>query len=186
MVQGDCVIVRRCRLCCLCSWRGKQVVLYFKDNPWNWPPFATFKQVNREKFIPAVTGCLSCSEVECSLLALPARLGGLGLTIPIAFQGSDPRTATTEMKAIKFSVQSTKRDIHLAEAEALVNQLPPAQQRLLECTREKGASSWVTTLPIDEHGFLLHKGAFRDALCLRYGWKLQNLPLHCACGDSLG
>ena len=98
----------------------------------------------------------------------------------IAFQGSDPRTATNEMKAIKSSVQSAKRDIHLAEAEALFNQLPPAQQRLLECTREKGASSWVSTLPIDEH-----KGAFRDVLCLRYGWKLQNLPLHCACGDSL-
>ena len=38
---------------------------------------------------------------------------------------------------------------------------------------------------LDEHGFLLHKGAFTDALCLRYGWKLQNLPLHCACEDSL-
>ena len=79
------------------------------------------------------------------------------------------------MQCVKFS----------AEAEALFNQLPPAQQRLLECTREKGASSWVTTLPIDEQGFLLHKRAFRDALCLRYGWKLQNLPLHCACGDPL-
>ncbi len=25
---------------------------------------------------------------------------------------------------------------------------------------EKGASSWLTTLPIEEHGFTLHKGAF--------------------------
>ena len=47
MVQRDCVTVRSCPestsccLCCLCSWTGKQVVLYFKDNPWNWPPFAT-------------------------------------------------------------------------------------------------------------------------------------------------
>ena len=73
------------------------------------------------------------------------------------------------MKAIKSSVQSAKHDVHLAEAEALFNQLLPAQQRLLECTREKGASSRVTTLPIDKQGFLLHKGAFRDALCLRYG-----------------
>ena len=42
------------------------------------------EQVIREKFIPAVTGCPSCFEVESSLLALPARLGGLGLTIPSA------------------------------------------------------------------------------------------------------
>ena len=25
-------------------------------------------------------------------------------------------------------------------------------------------------LPMPEHGFVLHKGAFQDALCLCYGW----------------
>jgi len=34
---------------------------------------------------------------------------------------------------------------------------------------EKGASNWLTVL-IEEFGFTLHKGAFRDALALRYGW----------------
>ena len=33
-----------------------------------------------------------------------------------------------------------------------------------------------------EHGFLLHKGEFRDALCLRYGWNLSNIPHSCNCG----
>jgi len=36
------------------------------------------------------------------------------------------------------------------------------------CASEKGASSWLSTLPIAEHGFALLKGAFRDALCMRY------------------
>ena len=27
---------------------------------------------------------------------------------------------------------------------------------------EKGASAWVTTLPIDDYGFFLHKGDFRE------------------------
>ena len=40
--------------------------------------------------------------------------------------------------------------------------------------QEKGTSSWLTTLPINEFGFALYKGAFQDALALRYGW----LPLH--------
>ena len=33
-----------------------------------------------------------------------------------------------------------------------------------------------------EHGFLLHKGEFRDALCLRYGCNLRNTPISCNCG----
>ena len=49
---------------------------------------------------------------------------------------------------------------------------------------EKGASSWLSTLPIDEHGFALHKGAFRDALCLRYGWRPAHLPSNCVCGEK--
>ena len=51
-------------------------------------------------------------------------------------------------------------------------------------TQEKGASSWLTTLPISEHGFALHKGGFRDALALRYGWDPPNTPSHCICGKS--
>ena len=47
---------------------------------------------------------------------------------------------------------------------------------------EKGASSWLATVPIAEHGFALHKGAFRDVLCLQYGWQPSHLPSHCICG----
>ena len=49
---------------------------------------------------------------------------------------------------------------------------------------KKGASSWLTALPIQEFGFCLHKQAFRDALCIRYGWQLERLPSHCACGEA--
>ena len=40
----------------------------------------------------------------------------------------------------------------------------------------KGASSWLTVLPLDEHGFSLHKGDFCDAVCLCYSWPLPHLP----------
>lgn len=49
---------------------------------------------------------------------------------------------------------------------------------------EKGASNWLSTLPLDEHGFYLHKEAFRDALSLRYGWRPSNLPSDCVCGKE--
>ena len=47
---------------------------------------------------------------------------------------------------------------------------------------EKGASTWLSVLPLEEYGFALHKGAFCDALALRYGWRPVNTPLNCACG----
>ena len=48
----------------------------------------------------------------------------------------------------------------------------------------EGASTWFTALPIEEHGFTLHKGAYRDVLALRYGWQPNAIPSHCACGES--
>lgn len=33
-------------------------------------------------------------------------------------------------------------------------------------------------------GFALHKGGFRDAICLRYLWDLPRTPEHCACGQK--
>ena len=36
------------------------------------------------------------------------------------------------------------------------------------CVDEKGSSSWLTVLPLKEHGFHFHMGEFRDAISLRY------------------
>ena len=52
----------------------------------------------------------------------------------------------------------------------------------MELATKKGASAWLTAFPIEEHGLTLHKQAFRDALCIRYGWEPTRLPCHCSCG----
>ena len=82
-------------------------------------------------------------------------------------------------------IEGIVHELYKPASRSNLQQTPSSQKRRLECTREKGDSSWVSTLPIDEHSFLLHKGAFRDALCHRYGWQIHNPPLHCACGDPL-
>ena len=56
----------------------------------------------------------------------------------------------------------------------------------MELAQEKGASSWFSALPLEEHGFALHKGGFRDAICLHYLWDLPRTPEHCACGQKFG
>ena len=54
----------------------------------------------------------------------------------------------------------------------------------MDLAQERGASSWLTILPLEEFGLTLHKGAFRDAIALRYGWQPALIPSTCACGTS--
>ena len=61
------------------------------------------------------------------------------------------------------------------------SRLNEEEERMLELASEKGASNWLTTIPLERYNFDLNKGAFRDALNLRYGWKHKHLPSHCAC-----
>ena len=53
--------------------------------------------------------------------------------------------------------------------------------RLNDISREQGASSWLTVLPIKQLGFSLSKAEFWDALRLRYGLLIKRLPGHCGC-----
>ena len=57
-------------------------------------------------------------------------------------------------------------------------------QRAMDLAQEKGASSWLTSLPLEEFGFTLHKGAFKDTTALRYGWLPSLIPSTCACGSN--
>lgn len=61
----------------------------------------------------------------------------------------------------------------------------PKTQRAVELASEKGASNWLTVIPIDEMGFTLNKGEFRDALKLTYDWEIAHKPSICVCGDVL-
>ena len=155
-------------------------------------------------FIPALTGQSPPGKLVRELLALPARLGGLGLMNPVVIaeeqhaasrlisaplvkqilqqvhQLADCQTAQQELKA---GVRCNKRMKQREDARNLQNQLPAPLQRSMELSQEKGASTWLTALPIDDHGFALHKSAFRDALSLRYDWSFQNSPSHCSCSQ---
>ena len=66
-----------------------------------------------------------------------------------------------------------------------LKEVPSAsQQRSLSLAEEKGTSTWLTALPIENLGFTLHKRAFKDAIFLRYGWTPPFLPTNCICGKT--
>ena len=56
--------------------------------------------------------------------------------------------------------------------------------RQLELLSAKGASAWLTTLPLKAYDFWLCKRDFRDGLALHYNWTLEDVPVRCACGAA--
>ena len=84
----------------------------------------------------------------------------------------------------KREVQKESRDRAKSSSIALRRSAPCSLNRAMDCALEKGATSWLTALPLEEFNLTLHKGAFRDAIALRYGWQPINVPSKCACGQS--
>ena len=68
--------------------------------------------------------------------------------------------------------------------ERIDESLSPNLLQAVQQTRDKGASSWLNAIPIEEHGLALNKQEFRDSLCLRYDLPLPNLPSYCACRET--
>ena len=54
-------------------------------------------------------------------------------------------------------------------------------RRAMELAQGKGALSWLISLPIEQYGYFLHRGAFHDAVELRYGWCAEGMLSICAC-----
>ena len=166
--------------------------------------FHTLEAGIRREFIPAFSG-RAVSDVERDLLGLPARMGGLGLLNP-AVEAETAHTSACKVTkplvdsllgrtecpmAEVFSDQNTASiESRRAKAGLLKNRstsvkdcLPHKMQRAVLAAEEKGASSWLTALPLADFGFSLSKSDFRDALHLRYGWTPPRLPTACVCGQ---
>ena len=157
------------------------------------------EQIICAKFIPALTGRDSPSPIERRLLSLPARLGGLNIVSPASLSREYdasmsitapltsliidqslqfPAEVLHHQRVAKSDVQHDRRSFSNSEAKSILGELTGDLQLAVLLAQEKGASSWLTSLPILEHGHALHKGAFQDALALRYGWTPLQCPLN--------
>ena len=160
------------------------------------------------RLLPAITELTAIPASDEPLLALPARLGGLGTEDPAIMaalqHGASQAIAAplreeilgqcspTQPKTIEDIKQETfeaKRAHHLqqlatlkAKTSAVRESMSQAERRQHELHTAKGASSWLTCLPLAEHGFVLNKRDFRDSLAVRFNWPLRELPTVCECG----
>ena len=160
-------------------------------------------------FLPALTNKHPPGTELRELLSLPTNLGGLGIPIPkemgdqhytssirtcaplvdiiLTPESPDPEQmlcCLSEQTELRSLVAGEKRRCGNEKVVKLRESLCVELQHKMELASEWGASVWLSTLPIKDMGFALHKTAFRDALCLRYGWSFDNLPSHCVCGKT--
>ena len=156
--------------------------------------------------LPALTGRPPPSDLECALFTLPARLGGLGIRIPSETAASELQSSLLVTSSLKdhildqdreyghniiadqlqnrATINRLNRERSIRDADDLYSQLSDSLQRAVNLAKGKGASTWLTVLPLTDHGFALHKSAFHDALALRYGWTPSKLPSKCDSGNS--
>ena len=71
-----------------------------------------------------------------------------------------PNTANAQQLRIRKESAKVRKHRQAQSAIELKDQLPINMQRAMSLSTEKGSSNWLSTLPIAEHGFALHKSAF--------------------------
>ena len=169
--------------------------------------FVPLEEAIRDRFLPALFGRVISVE-ERKLIELPARHAGLGipnpckhnapshsrslaLTLPLVQKvleqdlDIDPAALRKEQNQIRSKQKAEAEEEHLETLKNLRDNASSTHfSRVLQNASEKGASSWVTAIPLYDHSTVLHKGEFRDAMRLRYGWDLEGLQGYCGCGHE--
>ena len=160
----------------------------------------------QECLIPALVG-RRISPLEREIFSLPTKYGGMGLVNPVQaaeFEYTASKTVTQTLKqaildqSVNFnsvnleqiktsrrSISSEKQRLHKNKQSEILSSedITPSLTRALELASEKGSSIWLVTNPNKDHGFFFNKLEFRDAICLRYGWPIKDVPVTCACGQ---
>lgn len=139
------------------------------------------------------------------MLSLPARFGGLGIAIlsdtsQFEYENScklshalseriiqqrpeyDPETAPSII--VKNDISKARDEYYKSTLSRIRETMTREQLRGNDLAQFKGASSWLTSLPLKTENFVLNKREFFDALCLRYRWPVRYMPSVCPCGKS--
>ena len=77
-----------------------------------------------------------------------------------------------------------KNDFEKQTLDDLRSRMSMENVRANDLAQMKGASSWLTALPLKEEGYVLNKREFFDAVTLRYRWDVKDLPQNCACSKK--
>ena len=154
--------------------------------------------------IPAMIG-RDISDEERDIFALPVRLGGMGIPKPDEMSDLEYRASVKITQLLKESIIKKKTQTQLDAAEikliktevkkekdlwlntkfdSIYSHATPSTKRAIQNAKQKGASSWLTNLPLEWLGYALNKQEFKDSVYLRYNWNIESIPKYCGCGKS--
>ena len=88
------------------------------------------------------------------------------------------RQSTQELKR---QLQALKTASAKSRMETIDSTLPSDPLRSVNQSKDKGASAWLTAVPLVDQGLVLNKQEFSDSLRLRYNMPLVDLPSKCTC-----
>ena len=164
-------------------------LFFFRVSSCSTDLFLPLEHFIRSVFLPSLLGRTVPGDVERKLFTLPVQLGGLdvfdpsivlsqqrsysvevnaglvGLIISHVHQLGDCLDAQFQLRS-KFYSRSHQEQLQFANH--LFDELPPSMCSSVKLAQEKGASNWLSCLPLKSHDFVLHKTAFRDAIALCY------------------
>jgi len=166
------------------------------------------EQVTRDEFIPAIINRLfSCTDELRNIMALPPRYGGLGIPVMMDMADREYKFSCKATKLLKEAILNqddnytedwtyskgvkteitTERNLFYKQKQAEIHQeleSTPLAKLMFQLAAEKGASAWLTALPLKEYGYLMNKQQFSDAIALRYNLNLKDCPKTCTCGQK--
>ena len=151
--------------------------------------FQPLEDAISQTFIPALTGRCQCFYEERTLLSLPLKSGGLNIINPVTsasgeYHASQKRNEPLKVMITKLHLRRKKQQQIENVALQVRESLPPPKERAMELLCEKGSPAWLSVLPLQDQGFDLNGGKFRDAISLPYGRQVKNVPHHCKCGKN--
>ena len=157
-------------------------------------------------FMPSLFGS-KVKDLVRRLIALPPKLGGMGITNPIEIANDEYENSIrltqnltkmiinqyrfgsvdeNKMNEIKKSIAKEREMMQKEQLKYILDSevLIEIERKKIEICHDPGASNWLTALPLREAGFSLNKQEFADALAIRYDISIKGLPETCACGSE--
>ncbi len=146
------------------------------------------------------------SQLEREILELPVRFGGLGIINPSTMSQREYQFSRKITESLVSLIKSrtnaledldrgeiTKKKLQLQKEKEvfleerhshLKEQADEKLQNHIDQAKEKGASAWLTALPLSNLNYTLNKREFHDSIALRYGWTIKDIPNFCGCGNK--